>query len=216
MCLAQGPQRSDPGEAQTRRLSISSQALYHWATALQITYCNITSLKVCAWGCMVYYTFQYISWTDWTHVRLNILCTTLLPVVSMHSQSEWKTVWILIRWLHQKPADLDLQCFQKRINPGSGGQELNIIRVIKPKNINEAWNEISNNVVCATSKASDQPAHMYSLIRAFASRLSILWVLSYWLNVIWISKLKRRLHRLAWVYNVKMPHYWKSHFAAQK
>ena len=30
-----------------------------------------------------------------------------------------------------------------------------------------------NNVVCATSKASDQPAHMRSLIRAFASRLDI-------------------------------------------
>ena len=27
------------------------------------------------------------------------------------------------------------------------------------------------NVVCATSKATDQPAHMRSLIRAFASRL---------------------------------------------
>ena len=34
--------------------------------------------------------------------------------------------------------------------------------------------EISNNVVCATSKASDQAAHMHSLIRGFASRLSIL------------------------------------------
>ena len=34
--------------------------------------------------------------------------------------------------------------------------------------------EISNNVVCATSKASDQPAHTHSLTRAFASRLSIL------------------------------------------
>ena len=34
--------------------------------------------------------------------------------------------------------------------------------------------EISNNVVCTTSKASDQPAHTRSLIRASASRLSIL------------------------------------------
>ena len=38
----------------------------------------------------------------------------------------------------------------------------------------EPVHEISNNVVCATSKASDQPAHTCSLIRAFASRLSIL------------------------------------------
>ena len=34
MCLAQGPQRSDAGEARTRGPSVSSQALYHWATAL--------------------------------------------------------------------------------------------------------------------------------------------------------------------------------------
>ena len=32
---------------------------------------------------------------------------------------------------------------------------------------------ISNNVVCVTSKASDQPAHTRSLIRAFACRLNI-------------------------------------------
>ena len=53
-------------------------------------------------------------------------------------------------------------------------------------NLYEPVHELSNNVVCATSKASDQPAHTRSLIRAFASRLSILWLLSYWLNTIWI------------------------------
>ena len=51
--------------------------------------------------------------------------------------------------------------------------------------IYEPVHEIFNNVVCAISKASDQPAHMRSLIRAFASRLSILWLLSYGLNTIW-------------------------------
>ena len=39
---------------------------------------------------------------------------------------------------------------------------------------NEPVHEIFNNVVCATSKASDQPAHRGILIRAFASPLSIL------------------------------------------
>ena len=38
MCLAQGPQHSDAGEAQTRGSSVSSQALYHWATALPLSY----------------------------------------------------------------------------------------------------------------------------------------------------------------------------------
>ena len=38
----------------------------------------------------------------------------------------------------------------------------------------EPQHEISNNVVCATSKGSDQPRHMCSLIRAFPSHLTIL------------------------------------------
>ena len=52
------------------------------------------------------------------------------------------------------------------------------------------------HVLCATSKASDQPAHMCSLIRAFASGWNILWVLGYLTEQHGISKLKRRLHRL--------------------
>ena len=38
----------------------------------------------------------------------------------------------------------------------------------------EPVHEISNNVVYATSKGLDQPAHMRSLVRAFARRLNIL------------------------------------------
>ena len=40
--------------------------------------------------------------------------------------------------------------------------------------LNEPVHEIPNNVVCAISKTSDQPARTRSLIRAFASRVSIL------------------------------------------
>ena len=43
-----------------------------------------------------------------------------------------------------------------------------------PLKIFEPRHEISNNVVCATSKASDQPGHTHSLIRAFACHLNIL------------------------------------------
>ena len=43
-----------------------------------------------------------------------------------------------------------------------------------PKKRFEPPHEISNNVLCATSKASDQPVHTRSLIRAFASHLNIL------------------------------------------
>ena len=38
----------------------------------------------------------------------------------------------------------------------------------------ELRHEVSNNELCVTSRGSDQPAHMCSLIRAFASRLTIL------------------------------------------
>ena len=40
--------------------------------------------------------------------------------------------------------------------------------------LSEPVHEISNNVICATSKASDQPALTRNLIRAFANLLSIL------------------------------------------
>ena len=50
----------------------------------------------------------------------------------------------------------------------------NVCTAIKIGQTSEPVHEISNNVVCATSKASDQPAHTRSLIRAFASSLSIL------------------------------------------
>ena len=55
----------------------------------------------------------------------------------------------------------------------------------KSRITNEPVHEISNNVVCATSKGTDQPAHMRSLIRACARRLNILWVLSYWPKIFW-------------------------------
>ena len=52
----------------------------------------------------------------------------------------------------------------------SGFSKLNIFKTLKI----EPQHEISNNVVCETSKGSDQPAHTRSLIRAFACRLNIL------------------------------------------
>ena len=50
----------------------------------------------------------------------------------------------------------------------------NIVGTMLSAILVEPVHEISNNVVCATSKGSDQPAHTRSLIRVFASRLSIL------------------------------------------
>ena len=44
--------------------------------------------------------------------------------------------------------------------------------------------EISINVVCVTSKGSDQPVHMHRLIGAFASGFNFLLLLDYCLKII--------------------------------
>ena len=44
---------------------------------------------------------------------------------------------------------------------------------LSPQNL-EPRHDTSNNVIYVTSKGTDQPAHRRSLIRAFASGLSIL------------------------------------------
>ena len=79
----------------------------------------------------------------------------------------------------------------------------------------EPRHEISNNVVCATSKASDQPAHTRSLIRAFASRLNILSVKLLTEHHLEFLRLKGGCTGLSVSTLVKIPHCWKSHVTAQ-
>ena len=80
---------------------------------------------------------------------------------------------------------------------------------------NESRNEFSNNVVCATSKASDQPGHTCSLIS-----LSLL--LEYSMSVKLLTEysleflsLKGGCTGSSESIHVKMPHCLKSHVAAQ-
>ena len=65
---------------------------------------------------------------------------------------------------------------------------------------NELWHETSNNMVCATSKASDQPAHMPD----WSEPLLVAWIFyeceATDQKSFGVSKLKRRLHRLVSVY----------------
>ena len=65
-------------------------------------------------------------------------------------------------------------------------------------------------------QSSDQPAHTHSLIGAVASRLNILWVLSYWWNIhLEFLSLKGGFTGLSESTHVKMPHCWKSRVVAQ-
>ena len=70
--------------------------------------------------------------------------------------------------------------------------------------------EISKNVICATSKGSDQPAHTRRLIRAFASRFNIL------LTEQHLEFISLNGGCTGWSESilVKMSHCWKSHIAA--
>ena len=80
---------------------------------------------------------------------------------------------------------------------------------------NEPVHEISNNVVCATSKASDQPAHTGSLIRAFASCLEYSMIVKLLTeHHLECLSLKGGCRGLSESTHVKMPHCWKSHTLA--
>ena len=77
----------------------------------------------------------------------------------------------------------------------------------------EPWHEISNNVVCATSKSSDQPAHTRSLIRAFASLnyMSVKLLIEHHLEFL---SLKGGCTGSFESTRVKTPHCWKLHVTA--
>ena len=83
----------------------------------------------------------------------------------------------------------------------------------KPRNElkTDPRHEIYNNVVCATNKGPDQPAHTRSLPRVFASRLDIL-LTEHYLEFV---TLKGGCRGSSEITLVKMPHFWKSHVAAQ-
>ena len=66
-------------------------------------------------------------------------------------------------------------------------------------------------MVCAISKASDQPAHMHSLIRVFASHLTVKLLTKHHLEFL---SLKRGCTGSTESTLVKMAHCWKSHVAA--
>ena len=105
-------------------------------------------------------TMPSIWWISSNHGTLRI--TFLQP--------KYLTVWSFLVFHKKKSWKLSLKIF---------------ISTSWHTYIYEPRHDISNNVVCASSKVSDQPVHMRSLIRAFANHLNILCILSYWLNIIW-------------------------------
>ena len=95
------------------------------------------------------------------------------------------------------------------IQDGSCCIHIEILQRISASEPHESWQEISNNVVCATSNASDQPVHTHSLIRAIASAKLLTQ------HHLEFLSLKGGCTGSSGSIHVKMPHCWKSHVTAQ-
>ena len=80
----------------------------------------------------------------------------------------------------------------------------------------EPVHEFSNNVVCVTSKASDQPAHTRRLIRAFAPLMYTMIVKLLTEDHLKFLSLKGGCRGLSESTHVEMSHCWKSRVTARK
>ena len=83
MCLAQGPQRSDAGEARPAAPPVSSQALYHWATALPV-----------------------IEGDDFTKYALSAtishITNTIMVTIKMHYTSDIRFIVNMVFWYQRQ------------------------------------------------------------------------------------------------------------------
>ena len=87
---------------------------------------------------------------------------------------------------------LDARKLSSLFRPGTCKSQTNLLS--KFPYSNEPVHEISNNVICATSKASDQPAHMQQHLEFLS--------------------IKGGCRVSSESTHVKMPHCWKSHALA--
>ena len=105
------------------------------------------------------------------------------PVCSNSFPASCDFCHLLLTFANSLDQDQDQQNVSPDLNPNLNYLKKFILKKVNSRQQKHAKfsgmqsvrvHEIPNNVVCATSKASDQPAHTHSLIRAFANRLSII------------------------------------------
>ena len=113
-----------------------------------------------------------LAFPDHSHLLLDLGPHLLLDRLFTYS-------WIRIQIVSHFESIPEIAFFRNKQFCKKNQQATKSITYSACKELNEPVHEISNNVACATSKASDQPAHTRSLIRAFASRLNIHGLLSY-------------------------------------
>ena len=117
---------------------------------------------------------MFVTFQDRGLYHLDMYCTLIIEAglkSNIHFGCRYLELWNACRisWIS---IVLNVRDGNKSIYPSI--VFLSIFSLKKFVNITELVHEISNNVIYATSKASDQPAHTRSLISVFSSRLSIL------------------------------------------
>ena len=165
---------------------------HHWVSNLQTLILESSTLPLS--NCVPYKNSMYRAYRYVIFLTPSILAVTFV-ICWQPSQ----TVWTLIRTDRTSV----LIWIQTICHSATVPERIFWKKSFEPRH------EISNNVVCATSKASDQPVHMRSLIKAFAIRLNIVWLLSYY-HLEFLS-LTEGCRGLSGTTFVKMPHCWKSH-----
>ena len=116
------------------------------------------------WLSLEYLTFTCVRIFE-LYTQMETPFSSLMEILEIKLLETYSLTWG--KWCKPDQSQYSAISYQKF-------HSLSIRVSIKNDNKFEPVREISNNMVCATSKASDQPAHTRSLIRAFASRLSIL------------------------------------------
>ena len=76
-------------------------------------------------SCHAEYYFMHNTSPHYIPVNMQHLDSyNMQPSSCKYTLIEHKAVWILIRWLNQKAADLDVQCFQETEKMDSAGKGL--------------------------------------------------------------------------------------------
>ena len=152
---------------------------------------------------MVHVQFSYSSWYNKFELQHEISNNVVCATSKSSDQPGLHTVWsepLILVWMFYDPKAM-LKHHLEFLRKGGciGSSESSFFKMPHCCKIHEPWHEISNNVVCATSKSSDQP----DLHTVWSEPLLVIWIFynpkATGRTSFGASK-KRGLHRLVWVY----------------
>ena len=134
-----------------------------WNVHICITVSDLYTIFVLSW---VEYEKSFITSRPDSYVTSIISCLMYLCFDRMNVELCFYKYFVINRFMHDAHMYFSVSWIQ-----------IMHVHVLTPGRLctrYEPQHDISNNVVCATSKCSDQPVHTRRLIRAFSSRLNII------------------------------------------